>query len=232
MKPKVTGGGDDLAKAMASLSIDSAYSMDFVCPFIMYRHARGERDFVTCEFYVPTLDQDQFRVVVPVSNRRKLQIGVTVPNLFGEKDRQEKVYRRDRAFNQNTHENTAYKKIAEKIQSDFDDGSNRTLLIGKLQEVDLPFECEEDIRWDICLHRNTDFEGHNIQLLHSILKVHLKSVVKPKTKHRARVRLVLDDDEGDRDGDSDENAEGGGGEGGKGVGGGDEDEEEMDENDL
>jgi isochorismate synthase EntC len=161
----------------------------------MYTQAHGERECVTCEFFVPTLHIDEFRVVVPLSNRRKLQMGIQVPSLFGAKHRQEKVNRRNQHFNQNNHENTAYKKIVEKIQSNFDDGSTNHVILGNLQEVDLPFECEDDVQWELCLHANRDLEDRNGVHFHTILKCLLKSIVKPKTKHRARVRVVDDDNQ-------------------------------------
>jgi hypothetical protein len=64
------GGGDDLARAMEGLSLTSSYSLNYVCPYMMFQHARGERDCVTCEFLVPILPEEKFQVIVPVSNRR------------------------------------------------------------------------------------------------------------------------------------------------------------------
>jgi hypothetical protein len=202
---KAAGGGDDLVRSMNKLAITSSYSLNFVCPYIMFQHARAERDCVTCEFLVPTLGEENFRVLVPVTNRSTLQVLLTIPGIFVEKTRHDRVHRGDVAFNQNTHENTAYKKLVEKISSDFDDGSPTINYVGKIQEIELPFACEEDVEWEISyfpIHNEAVSNDLGLQF-YSILTVILTSQVKPKVKRRALVRVVMDEEEGDGDGDGD-----------------------------
>ena len=91
--------------------------------------------------------------------RDKLQLFTVLPNKFHGEDRLNQTLAADNDFNEDTHENTAYKKVSGKIKDDHKSEHNPTgRVLGGPQIVQVPFKFEETIRHLVDYHRNRAME--------------------------------------------------------------------------
>jgi hypothetical protein len=196
---------------MEDLGLRDPYDMTFKMPNIRFSHKLDSRQRFTVETFVPLLPNSYYRPKISPEGM-KLWIYLRVPNFFVAKNRQLKAFRGEANFNDNTHLNTAYGTVADKILEDFDNGGEEddSLIIWNPEpmEVDLPFKCEEEIAWEVQLFPNnlgelTDECGG--QQFHGLLICQCTSVEKPRARARGGRRVVTDEDEdaemgGDDDG--------------------------------
>lgn len=108
-------------------------------------------------------------------------------------------------FMVDTHRNTGYKKVLDKINLDYDDGNDGLLpLVGDPQRIRLPFLCEMDtIEYEVIYGFNTtttdDGNGNQVPIHNQLnmnrqffatLSVELISVVKRNQRRRGGARVV------------------------------------------
>lgn len=189
---------DDIAGDFANMSVapaENAYNKEVKFAFMQYSHlnTRGRR-ILSVESFVPTLPNNFFRAIVSPCGT-KLLFSVRLPNTFTAEDRQSLAFYDDANFNNSTHQNTAYKKIAQRINEDHDDGSDDLYIWSDPQEIPLLFKCEEELRWEVQMHLPipevaTLTEELGGEQFTAIFAAKLTSVEKPKTRQRGGVRVV------------------------------------------
>ena len=181
---------EDITAGVSQLGVKESYSMDAVFPFMMWVHTIDEREHCSVHFYVPCLLRHHYRPWRHPTNPRILQVGFVVPSSFPSKTRLNEVHGNEANFNASTHMNTAYKALVEKVRDHCDDGNPDITFLGKPQEVEIPFEAEEDIIWEVQYHGYdeddlTDALG-GLQFT-STLAVNLLNVVKPKNTNQGGI---------------------------------------------
>ena len=186
---------DDVTAGMQGMGVSEkkSFSMDFQCPHMLFVHTVDQREHVEIQFYVPTLPNIHFRPRRHPEIADKLLLGIVVPPFFPDKERLNVVFGQEADFNQSTHMNTAYKKLADDVAEVFDDGSPEITYIGKPQEVDLPFSCEEEVDWEVQFYPNdvdelTDALG-GLQFF-AVMTVDLVNIAKPKNRAVGGIRVV------------------------------------------
>ena len=123
-----------------------------------------------------------------------LQLLIVVPDMFPSKTRLTDAHGGDADLNASTHKNTAYKKLVEALEVDYEpeDGSDRNF-VGQPQLVKVPVDCEEDIEWEIQFYSNDEDELTDqlggVQFF-SILSVDLTAIAKPKARAQGRARVI------------------------------------------
>lgn len=183
----------------------STYNFDVSYPYMLFPYTVDRRDGISVDFLIHTFPEGNFRPVRKVGDPKVLQLGVEVPQLFCSAARLQKAQRQNPEFTRDTSVNTAYKKLAEKVADDFDDGDPvRMTFLGNPQEVQLPFACEDDITFDLNHFRQplANFEAlfGEARQHFSVLTVNLTSVKKPKTRRQYSVQVLDGSDEEPADG--------------------------------
>ena len=204
--PRAAAGEDttdeDLSAGMDQLSLKGAsYDLDCKWGYMMFTHLVDKREHCKIHMWVPTLPTSHFKVTVHPNDPSHCHVITYYPDMFYDEDRLKKARKNDASFNRDTHENTVYKKLSEKVSRDFEDENNPLLVVtGDPQVVPLPFPCESAPTYKVVYHGSRDLDGIPVptkQYL-SVLEIDLKNVVKPKVNNAATYDVVdSDDDDGD-----------------------------------
>ena len=193
---------EDLSAGMDQLSLKGAsYDLDCKWGYMMFTHLVDKREHCKIHMWVPTLPTSHFKVTVHPNDPSHCHVITYYPDMFYDEDRLKKARKNDASFNRDTHENTVYKKLSEKVSRDFEDENNPLLVVtGDPQVVPLPFPCESAPTYKVVYHGSRDLDGIPVptkQYL-SVLEIDLKNVVKPKVNNAATYDVVdSDDDDGD-----------------------------------
>jgi len=175
------------------------------------------REHCRVDLFPPSYPAEHFILKILPENRSKLQVYTVMPPRLTSEDRLDRTNANDDDFNDDTHKNQSYKKVARELKKDHKSESNpEGRVLAGPQLVSIPFECEERIRYTVDFHRNRAVEaatgGVHRQYM-AVLSVDLVSVEKVMEDARGGINIVeSEDDDG-----------GGGGGGGDGDGDGDED---------
>lgn len=209
-RPAPSPPADDtgLEAEMESMSLDngSRYSTKCIYPLFLYPHFKNRREHCKIEFVVPALPQSSFILKVMPEERNKLQLYTVIPSKLTSEDRLNRTLADEQGFNNDTHQNTAYKKLAGKIKEDHKSEHNPTgrILAGP-QFVEIPFECEEQIRFVVDYHRNREMDAvFNERQYMALLAVDLTSIEKPSADAQGGVRIVESEDDDGGGGDEEE----------------------------
>jgi hypothetical protein len=168
--------------------------MDFTLPFLMWKHSVDQREHLVVHFFVPTLPTEVFRIRLDPNDSRVLLFGIQLPSFYPANERLDAVHAGDAAFNENTHKNTSYKSLANRVEKAYKDGSSSFKYISDTPgAVRLPFPCEEDVAWEAQYYPIED-DGLTDTLgreqFACVSEVELVSVFKPKTRAVGRTRVV------------------------------------------
>ena len=124
-----------------------------------------------------------------------LTLTTFIPEMFPGVDRLDQAHGNNQGFNDSTHMNTAYKKLANATKDQFDNDVNREIVYcGDPQQVELPFPCEDDtLAFEVQYFPNdedelTDALG-GLQF-HSVLSVVVRAIHKPKQRVAGGIRVV------------------------------------------
>jgi hypothetical protein len=187
---------DDVTDGIKNMSVGAGglFCMDFKFPYIKYNFAVDDRDHFRVDLYVPTLHNDHFRPRIDPDDPTTLLVGIVVPDFFPSKTRLNQAHGGDAGFNGNTHMNTSYKKLADKVYECYDDGSPEPTFIGEPQRIPLPYPCEDDsVVWESQRHINEDEELTDLLggvQFYTVLSVILRAVHKPKARVVGTTRVV------------------------------------------
>ena len=203
---------EDLIGSLKKMSVSTKpFSMDFVCPYIMYEYLEDGRQCCSVDFLVPNQHRRFFRLHIEAGGK-ELSLRIVVPPVFYDPRRLLFANTGDGDFNRNTEKATAFEKQCKKIiqacgepvhgvTSLADDDEE---IVSSKQVVRLPFDCEEDLWRGAALNRDgfevLAIENDDVVLTNEmgeatdffILTVDLVSVEKEKQKKaRGIMRKVV-----------------------------------------
>lgn len=156
-KAASTPGGDttaeDLSAHMSAMNINNVpmFSMDFKLPFMLSVYNDALDQMVKLEMWVPILPKEFF--VPDIIDGKRLRISIRIPDFFTDEACVIKSNRGVDGFNKNTHEAQSFKDQCEAVHAFY----SMQHIIGKPQELGLPFTCEERIVfWEIQAYPNEE----------------------------------------------------------------------------
>ena len=181
-----------MAVSNISSSAKKACCMDVQLPYFLYNYVKDGHNYCSVDFLVMAMPREMVCPKVAPGGM-VMQLGIVVPPRFVMEERLVQANEGDHSFNSNTHKATAFKAICEKIAVHHGEGTKEEPILGKPQDVPLPFKCEDKIvDWEIQGFPEewglSDAIGH--QQFHFVISIDLVSVVKARS-HKKKGGLQI-----------------------------------------
>jgi hypothetical protein len=164
--------------------------MDVSFPFMIKTYYKNGKKACTVDFYVHTQDIEMFHIAV-TNGGKVLQLGMVIPEWFGEEERMKATKKGDNTVNENTNEVTAHEDCVQLVRKKY---HGQDEVIGEPQRVVLPFQCEEEIEDKNILIFFGDKEvsdGVGLQQYASVLSIDILAAEKKINKKKKGGFLII-----------------------------------------